>query len=208
MKTHTSFISQSGIGRFRIMTIAMAAAMLFLGPQASADNNDESRTDFGRGIVGNWYLALDAGPFDPGLSGTFLSGLAQFHSDRTFMINDAGDFGADSFFGTLASPQYGAWRIERDAHHKGASIDGTAIYLEVRKPSGELLGWNKVHFKLHVVSRNRVEGTINAFFLPCADAPPFPTPLTCPDPVANAAAFVPASPPDVPITMTRIIVGQ
>lgn len=205
MKTYTNSISQSGSGRFRIMMLVMAVAMLFLGTQASADDN---RYAFDKRIVGNWVIALDAGPFDPNLSGTFLSGLAQFHSDRTFMINDAGDFGADSFFATLASPQYGVWRFERDAHHKITTIHGTAMYLEARKPSGEMLGWNKVHFKLHVISKNRVEGSINAFFLPCADAPPFPTPLTCPDPVENAASFVPASPPDVPMTMTRIVVGQ
>ena len=208
MNIHSNRSSLSRFGGASILKLAMAFLLLVVGTSAGAGDNDYNRWISNKWVVGNWYLALDAGAFDPGLSGTFLSGLAQFHSDRTFMINDAGDFGADSFLRTLASPQYGAWRIDWHADSRQSSIEGTAMHLEARKPSGEMMGWNKVHFTLRVISQNRVEGTINVFFLPCVEMPPFPTPLTCPDPVENAADFIPASPPDVPVTMTRIVVGQ
>ena len=208
MKIHTTGFSLPRAGAIRNLLFAIAFATLLISTQVSADENSNYRSNSAKRIVGNWYLALDAGAFDPGLSGTFLSGLAQFHSDKTFMLSDAGDFGADSFLRTLASPQYGSWRYAWDANLRKRIISGTTIILEAHKTSGEMLGWNKVHFKLQVITANRVEGTINAFFLPCAEAPPFPTPLTCPDPVEHAADFAPASPPDVPVTLSRIKVGQ
>ena len=203
MKTQFNKTHPSLCGGLRVAVATIALTMLMVGPNAQAEGGHD-----GRQIVGNWYLALDAGPFDPNLAGTFLAGLAQFHRDRTFMLNDAGDFGAASFLPTFATAQYGSWRLRSSGGHRNRIIEGTAIHLEAHRDTGELLGWNKVQFSFHMVNKNRAEGTINAFFLPCTDAPPFPTPLTCPDPVENAGSFFPASPPDVPITLTRIVVGQ
>ena len=185
----------------RRSTTALVLATLLAGWQAQADE----RNALPRLIVGNWYVALDAGPFDPNLAGTFLSGLAHFHADRTFMLSDAGDFAAESFpMSTLSSAQFGAWAVTDVTARGVAGIAGTSLYLDADAETGEAIGWSKVQFLLHIVDRNTVEGVINTYFLPCEVLPPLPTPLTCPDPVANAAAFAPSSPPDVPITLTRI----
>ena len=184
-----------------IASLSMAA-LIAVQPLHAADGHK------GRHIVGTWYLALDAGPFDPALAGTYLSGIAQFHRDHTFMISDAGDFAADSFLPTLATPQYGAWRFAQMTAHSSRKFEGTALSLEAHKDTGEPLGWNKVHFSFELVGANRASGTINVYFLPCNVAPPLPTPLTCPDPVAKAGDFLPASPPDVPFSLTRVPVGE
>lgn len=197
-----------GVRRFpaawrSVVAVGLALTMLVCGPHAHAQDRYGARN-----IVGTWYLALDAGAFDPGLAGTVLSGLAQFHPDRTFMVSDAGDFGADSFLPTLASPQYGAWRLRLSGSSWAREIVGTSIFIEAHKVTGEALGWNKVQFNIRMVGQNRAAGTISAFFLPCNDAPPIPSPLTCPDPVENAGSFIPASPPDVAITLRRIVAGR
>lgn len=162
-----------------------------------------------RAVVGNWYVALAAGPFNPNFAGLNLSGLAQFHSDLTFMLSDAGDFGAQSFATTVATPQYGAWSVTgRNKSLSQRRVIGTTLFLEADKATGEALGWTKVQFVIEVIDGNHLQGAANVFFLPCENTPPFPTPITCPDPIANAAAFMPASPPDVPVTFTRITSGQ
>ena len=207
MKTTTKFSIRSRSARSCIAAIVVLTATLATAPQTYAGNSGNYVTP--KMVVGNWYLALDAGPFDPGLAGLALSGLAQIHADRTFMFNDAGDFGAQSFLGTVATPQYGVWDVTGQRHLPGTwAIEGTSLYLEADKATGEVLGWSKVQYVIKVVDRNHLEGTINAFFLPCGSSLPLPSPLSCPDPVANAGAFMPASPPDVPVTFTRISAGE
>ncbi len=192
------------VGNRQASAFAILVALFAVLPAQAQDRTLDSAA-MGNLIVGNWYLALDAGAFDPGLAGFFLSGMAQFHADRTFMLNDAGDFGAQSFLPTLATPQYGSWAI-REAKDGKRFVAGTSLYLEGDRETGEAIGWNKVQFALWRVGVHRIEGTINAFFLPCGDLNGVPTPLTCPDPLANAAGFIPASPPDVPVAFSRILV--
>lgn len=189
--------------RLRATLVWLCLAPL-AGSQALADDARGDTQVSRKHIVGTWYVALDAGAFDPGLAGTFLSGIAQFHPDGTFMVSDAGDFGAQSFSGTLATPQYGSWKMAPQRRR----IVATALSLEGRKETGEAFGWTKVQFVLKVVDRDRVEVAANVFFLPCDDSPPIPSPLTCPDPLENADAFLPASPPNVPVTLTRIVAGR
>ena len=58
MKNYTHSCRLSRVGRFRTMTFAMAVAMLFLGTQASADDNGDHRFAFDKRIVGNWYVLI------------------------------------------------------------------------------------------------------------------------------------------------------
>jgi len=195
-------VTRSGVAPTLVITLALLAAV-----QAHA--GDSGWYSAKRAVVGSWYLALDVGPFDPNLAGFSLASLAQFHADRTFTIVDAGDFGAESFLPTVASPQYGAWRIEgRHGDPDGRRITGTSLFLEGDSENGEVFGWNKVLFTIRVIDGDRLEGSANVLFLPCDRTLPAPSPLTCPDPIANAHAFMPASPPDVPITLTRIVAGE
>ena len=207
MKNRSRTIFPSSSARLRVLALASLSAILLGVPHAQADDRLIPLLS-SRHIVGTWYIALDVGPFAPPFAGLSPSGLAHFHSDRTFMFSDAGDFGAESFLGTVATPQYGAWTLRRSKTTHGWEIVGTALHLEGRKDTGEPIGWNKVHAIFRVVNRNRLEGTVNVFFLPCDESPPIPTPLTCPDPIANAGDFMPNSPPDVPLTLTRVVVGE
>ncbi len=188
-------------GRLGVAAVALALTTLVIAPQVHAKDRVS-----GRHIVGTWFLALDAGPFAPPFEGLFLSGLMQIHRDRTFMISDAGDFAADSFIPTFATPQYGAWKFK--SRYGSNKIVATSLYLEAQGETGEAFRWNRVQFKLRVIDRNRVEGMMSASYLPCPEMPPFPTPLTCPDPVENADEFVPDGPADVPVTLTRIVPGK
>lgn len=190
--------------RMHYLTPVMLAAFLAVASPALAENSGHA--GFKNPVAGSWYIALDAGPFNPALAGTFLAGLAQFHSDRTFTLVDAGDFGAQSFIGSVATAQYGTWKwVHPSRDSRGWSIRGTALHLEGDKETGEVFGWNRIQFDIQIVDGNRMQGTINGFFLPCDNTVPLPSPLACPDPIANAAAFLPATPPDVPIFFTRIV---
>ena len=150
------------------------------------------------GPVGAWYLALDSEPF--GLpAGTFLSGLASFQFGGTFQFVDTGDFGGAPFF-FEDSPQVGAWR-------RGAagSIVARSLFLQADASNGEMKAWNRVELVLYPHGHNRMTGHVNVFALDCDLPAPFGV-FACPDPIANEAAFAPASPPDVPVEFTRLSV--
>ena len=207
MKTVNNVLSKFCTHRLNFAALIMVFAALLAGSPTYA--SDRGNFAAPRQVVGTWYVALDAGPFDPNLAGLNLSGLAHFHSDRTFILSDAGDFGAQSFLPTVATPQYGAWDVSGWRGRPDAwVISGTSLFLEGDKETGEVFGWSKVQYVIKVIDRNHLVGTISAFFLPCDNSPPVPSPLSCPDPVANASAFMPASPPDVPVTFTRIVAGE
>ena len=171
MKTESG--QSVGIAGRRVALLALIVCGLVLVPFSRALANGGQALGAQRPFVGTWYLALEAGPFAPVFDGLVLSGVMQIHGDRTFMLNDAGDFAADSFspMPTFATAQYGAWERVPGRDSRGARvIRGTTLFLEAAKPSGEAVGWSKVVFEIRAVSNDRLEGTINAFFLPCTNA--------------------------------------
>jgi len=153
-------------------------------------------TSAGIGVVGAWYLALDAKPFGFD-EGTTLSGLASFQFGGTFQFVDTGDFGGAPFF-MNDSPQIGAWR--RSA---GGRIVATSLFLQADASNGEMKAWNRVELVLYPYGSNRMRGHINVFALPCDLPAPFGV-FACPDPIASEASFMPASPPNVPVEFTRL----
>lgn len=146
-------------------------------------------------VRGTWYLALDAEPF--GLPpGANLPGLATFHSDKTFLIVDGGDFGGLPF-DTRHTAQFGSWR------QKGDGVEAVSLFLQGDAITDEVRSWQKVHLMLHSEGRDRLVGTANVFDLPCDGPAPFPV-FGCPNPIASAADFVALPPFDIPIELERL----
>lgn len=172
--------------------IALAAA-----DSARADNDKAS----GPWIVGTWYLTLDTTifGFPPGFP---FSGLAIFHADGTYVLQDAGDFGQATFLNTQNSQQFGSWRMA-----PGGTIVGTALFLEADLATGEVLRWQRTESVLHRQASGGVAGTVTAYVLECDNLLPIPTPVTCPDPIESADAFVVVPPADIPITLKRLTPG-
>jgi hypothetical protein len=175
--------------------------LAFLCAIVAATNIARADDDRNRGnwIVGTWYLALSSEPFGlpPGLP---LSGLAIFNRDGTFQFLDGGDFGQATFLNTQNSHQFGAWRIGR--HGK---VIGTALSFEADLLTGEVLRWAKANIVLHRTDdRDVVSGSVNVSILECSNMLPIPTPLTCPDPIESADAFVVVPPTDIPLTFRRL----
>lgn len=145
--------------------------------------------------VGTWYLALDAAPF--GLpEGLSLPGLMTLHADQTVLVSDAGDFGGVPF-NTKDSSQFGSWRL---AH---GHVQIVTLFLQA-DAAGEVRSWFRVQLKLRQQSRNRLNGTVNVYQLPC-DIPAPAAAFSCPDPIRQQGDFVLApGPTDVPVTLRRL----
>lgn len=168
--------------------VGLAAAVLWPAIVSAAEKNALRPT-------GSWYLALSAEPF--GLPpGSNLAGLATFHRDRTFLIQDAGDFGGLPF-GTVDSAQIGSWR------RKGGRVEAVSLFLHADAVTGDVLSWQKVHFVIVADGRDRMVATANVFELPCDLPAPFPA-FGCPDPIESAADFTPVPPFDLPVVLKRL----
>ena len=156
-------------------------------------------------VAGTWYLALDTSPY--GLTGLALSGLATIHSDGTFVLIDAGDFGQASFLGTQHSPQLGSWRyVNRVGKHgsKTGEIIATSLFLEADL-DGEIQNWYRVTLSLKLSEDGQaMAGFVNVSVLECMDVSGVPSPLACLDPIANADLFEPDPVPNVPVTFSRL----
>jgi hypothetical protein len=180
----------------KLGTVPKLVALLALGaiPAVAAS----SVAAPGIGAVGAWYLALDAEPF--GLPpGTTLPGLATFQLGGTFQIVDGGDFGGAPFF-TKDSAQIGTWR-----RGPGGRIEAKGLFLQADAEDGEVKAWNRVELVLYPHGRDRLRGYVNVYALPCDLPAPFGV-FGCPDPIASAGSFVPNSPPNVPVELTRLSV--
>ncbi len=177
--------------------LAVTLGLLFL----TAIPAVSERTPAGRAPVGTWYLALDTTPF--GIPGEFLSGMATFHSDGTFLIVDAGDFGQPGFTGKHL-PQFGSWESSPSVRSRGAILHGTSLFLEADL-GGEVLNWQRVKFELTLSRDGSVmTGTADVTLLACDDMLPLPSALRCSNPIANASQFLPAAPAPLPVTFTRL----
>ena len=180
---------------FKIMPLLAALSVLFAA--ASLTPASASGWDAGRPIAGTYYLALSVDPFGlplpPGLS---LPGLMTLHADRTATIVDGGDFGGLPF-DTKDSPQLGAWRYGWEG------IEVVFLFLQADGATGDVRSWQRVHITLRNEDRNTLVGEVNVYQLPCDGPAPFGI-FNCPDPIENATAFTPNSPPDVPVTLRRL----
>lgn len=185
----------------RTILMAAAAVVTAIGLTslptftARAQNN-------GAVLWGTWYLALDTTPF--GIPGGTLPTLASFHRDGTYNLSDGGDF-SGAPFGTLNSPQYGSWVAAR-----GGGFEATSLFLEADGATGVVLNITKVHLTLWFDSNDHdsLSGVANVEVVPCAAPGPPPDSMTlnCPNPVTTAG--LPGGPPDIPIQLTRLRVGN
>lgn len=167
-------------------SIALLSSLAFAQSRPAAGGNT---------VVGTWYLALDAEPF--GLPpGTNLPGLAQFHSDRTMTLVDAGDLGAAPF-PTRDTAQLGNW-----TRHRG-QVQTRTLFLQIDGETGQALGWNRVELSLSMPHGNVMEGHADVYFLACDQEAPFPV-FFCSNPVESLSDFELVPPDNIPITLTRI----
>lgn len=178
--------------RALILSAACAAALTVLA--ATPDRTAASPAAAGGRVVwGTWVLALDATPF--GIPGGFLPGLFTFHRDGTFTGTDGGDLGSVPFT-TTDTAQQGVW-VQR-----GGQIHGTSLFLRSDEITGEIEGWHRARFTLHLsADHDQMFGMAEEDVLAC---PAGPTPfklLNCPDPIASAFAL---SPFPIPIQFTRL----
>ena len=178
------------MSRSKKLLCALALSLTVLWPaMANAGDSETYRP------TGTWYVALDTEPF--GLPpGTNLAALATFHRDKTFLIEDGGDFGGLPF-GTVDTAQIGSWRW------RGGHVEAVSLSLHGDAITGEVLSWQKAHFVLVPDGPNRLVATVNVFELPCDLPAPFPA-FGCPDPIASAADFVPVPPFDLPVLLKRL----
>ena len=189
MSTKHETRSPGGIVTRPLCLIGALAAGLACGQAALAGESAPMP------IAGTYYLALDAEPFDLP-PGTNLPGVATFHSDRTFMIEDGGDFGGLPFEQRDLA-QLGNWR------RQGNGIQAVSLFLQADTQTGDVLGWVKVHLELTRAEDGDLAGKVNTFSLACDEPAPFPV-FGCPDPIASSADFVVAGPPDVGVTLRRL----
>lgn len=169
--------------RFTLAFCAIAAVGVLLSPSPASAQ------------TGTWYLALDAEPF--GLPpGANLPGMATFHRDKTFLIEDGGDFGGLPFE-TQDSAQIGSWR------KTGGGVEAVSLFLQGDALNGEVQGWQKVHLLLEFNGKGKLVGTVNVFTLACDEAMPFPV-FGCPDPIESASEFEALPPFDVPVRLSRL----
>ena len=175
-----------------ITRLQFMAVFVVLGTTAALAPSDALASDGGWRVPGTYYLALDAGPFGlpPGLS---LPGMLTLHRDRTAIIVDGGDFGGLPF-DARDTAQLGSWRY---------SWQVVLLFLTADSATGDVRSWQRVHITLRRINRRTMEGEVNVFELPCDGPAPFPV-FNCPDPIENADAFTPASPPDVPVPLRRL----
>jgi hypothetical protein len=178
--------SRIGICLTAVLLSALAASSTFGQPRA--DHWD------GR-VQGTWYLALDAEPF--GLPpGTNLPGLAQFHTDHTMTLLDAGDLAAVPF-PTRDTTQMGNWSTRR------GQVLTMTLFLQVDGATNQALGWNMVQLQLGRPHGNVMEGVVNVSFLACDPNTPFAV-FFCPSPVEFLHEFEPLPPADIPVSLTRL----
>ena len=183
------------------LAVSIAVGIL-VSLSSLAEAGDYGRKPTGNWLVGTWYLALDTTAFGlpPGLP---LAGLAMFHRDGTYELQDAGDFGQATFLNTQNSNQFGAWRARRHGR-----AQGTALFLEADLATGEVLRWQKVELSLsRTDDRDVVTGIAVVSILECTNMLPVPTAFTCPDPVESADEFVIQPPFEIPVTFRRIRPG-
>ncbi|MDJ0911887.1 MAG: hypothetical protein QNI99_22075 [Woeseiaceae bacterium] len=178
-----------------ITRLQFMAVAIVLAATASLTPADALAGDGGWRVPGTYYLALDAEPFGlpPGLS---LPGMLTLHGDRTAIIVDGGDFGGLPF-DARDTAQLGSWRYTLE----GAQV--VLLFLTADGATGDVRSWQRVHIALRQTNRRTMVGEVNVFQLACDGPAPFPI-FNCPDPIENADAFTPASPPDVPVTLRRL----
>ena len=178
-----------------ISKLHVIAITVVLGATASMAPTDVWASGGGWRVPGTYYLALDAEPFGlpPGLS---LPGMLTLHGDRTAIIVDGGDFGGLPF-DARDTAQLGSWRYSWEG------VQVVLLFLTADGATGDVRSWQRVHITLRQTGRRTMEGEVNVFQLPCDGPAPFPI-FNCPDPIENADAFTPASPPDVPVTLKRL----
>jgi hypothetical protein len=176
--------------RLSISAVATLSLAALFAISSAAVRGDNAQT-----LTGTWLVWPE---FAPGLK---VPALHTYHSDGTLSAADTFSGGGIPGLPIRTTPNHGVW--ERTGP---ASFAVTSLFLVYDAGSSLLVGFGRARASVLLTTpeADRGTGVVSADFLAC------PSPVTCPDPTAADAAWMPFPnfPPEVPVTSTRVNVVQ